>query len=1102
MMKKQWMFCLVQVLFTWGLYAQHSYECGTAYSEPVFSGGTGSRSSDCSRSSTDYTGYYGRYWHFFDIYDIRPVVKIPLNIHLFNDYFGDSQWKDQNGNYIVDLDMIESWVNTVYMDNWTNSDPVPGITNYGDYTSAKIQFEFNFYYYDDPLMYTSGTNPTALVNFLYDNPAYRDRLNELNVFVTSNGLGTALGYVTSVTDNGGNSNLMVQMTYTTLGGFFNWCRTLAHELGHHLGADHTYNSTSLNTALPDYLDDVFYWGWCASPTPGISCYLEYPSTSPNFYPFAYSTFASSSDRVTNNFMGGFAEKDYMSPKQRMILHRSLAYSFIRNYVKPEYYSVPYYPIQPNATYSVGSTQTWDFDIRMYNPILVKAGNTLIIKCKVQMSPGHDIMVEPGGKLIIDGGTVTSAYPETHFWKGVVLMGNNSVAQSYNPGTGMYTNHGYVVVRNGGKIEYAESGVTTQSGVIAADGGVFSNNQVGVNMGGPYAFTQNSTFYNSVFTLDSRLPGGATCLELLKGWQNKGTVISGSTFQFVQNPGTQSSRPLGINGQDYGFTVKETCNNPLISPCPVGDINRTQFVNLLSGIRALGGVNGNTYSVNWGGFSDCNIGVESSNVNNFLVINSTFSLPEGEEDEYVIGISNSGGTAFKIEANDFSYSGPSAADAISIGVLMHNTGIAYNEVYRNTFTKLRNGIHVSGTNYNVSQWANGLKVLCNTFDQGSTDIYTLPGSTIAEYQGISIVFGGMVLGFNPAGNLFTWSPLNGSTGHFQHNGSNPVEYNHSNPTFLYNTVPSLKTSNVVNISVGVAHAACPSKLPGGGGGPGSRIDMSGTQSEYLQLAEQYKLVSLEEDTEENAVRQDELKKQMVYHAMEFFPEMNARVHDCAMSSIPGSDCLVELNELKGDLGSLLENAEVWFAQRQYTQGIAWLQEMISDHEISGNLLPEMESRISLATLLNTFLQKGNELWNLDSAQQQRLYTFAMADHRKGNVQARDILRFYYGRTFPSEISEGENSHSQVLSGNTLPKESALTVYPNPAGDVVTIDFGTVSESPVRIELLSITGQVLQSETRTGITGQYLLDISGVPAGTYMIRTVSVPAGTGSAIIIKQ
>lgn len=1095
MMKKQWMFCLVQVLFTWGLYAQHSYECGTAYSEPVFSGGTGSRSSDCSRSSTDYTGYYGRYWHFFDIYTNRPEVVIPVNFNFLRDDDGTGGWQDIPWTY-QKIDSVLTWINTVYNSSPYPSDPVTGIP-YGSYTTTKIRFELaGIYFYNNTyLNHYSSINTSPFTSYLAANPAYQDRLKQVNIFVTDGNFSPAWGFASFITDT-------YQSVVTSYAdgdihpANFAWAaRHLTHELAHCLDLYHTYASGGENilAANIDLLDDVFKTDICGLP-PAQYCYQGGG--------WGCDVNLSNNDLCTDNLMSGNQDSRAISPKQMMKMHRALAFYSMRNYVKPEYYSVPYYPIQPNATYSVGSTQTWDFDIRMYNPILVKAGNTLIIKCKVQMSPGHDIMVEPGGKLIIDGGTVTSAYPETHFWKGVVLMGNNSVAQSYNPGTGMYTNHGYVVVRNGGKIEYAEAGVTTQSGVIAADGGVFSNNQVGVNMGGPYAFTQNSTFYNSVFTLDSRLPGGATCLELLKGWQNRGTVISGSTFQFVQNPGTQSSRPLGINGQDYGFTVKETCNNPLISPCPVGDINRTQFVNLLSGIRALGGMNGNTYSVNWGGFSDCNIGVESSNVNNFLVINSTFSLPEGEEDEYVIGISNSGGTAFKIEANDFSYSGPSAADAISIGVLMHNTGIAYNEVYRNTFTKLRNGIHVSGTNYNVSQWANGLKVLCNTFDQGSTDIYTLPGSTIAEYQGISIVFGGMVLGFNPAGNLFTWSPLNGSTGHFQHNGSNPVEYNHSNPTFLYNTVPSLKTSNVVNISVGVAHAACPSKLPGGGGGPGSRIDMSGTQSEYLQLAEQYKLVSLEEDTEENAVRQDELKKQMVYHAMEFFPEMNARVHDCAMSSIPGSDCLVELNELKGDLGSLLENAEVWFAQRQYTQGIAWLQEMISDHEISGNLLPEMESRISLATLLNTFLQKGNELWNLDSAQQQRLYTFAMADHRKGNVQARDILRFYYGRTFPSEISEGENSHSQVLSGNTLPKESALTVYPNPAGDVVTIDFGTVSESPVRIELLSITGQVLQSETRTGITGQYLLDISGVPAGTYMIRTVSVPAGTGSAIIIKQ
>lgn len=64
----------------------------------------------------------------------------------------------------------------------------------------------------------------------------------------------------------------------------------------------------------------------------------------------------------------------------------------------------------------------------------------------------------------------------------------------------------------------------------------------------------------------------------------------------------------------------------------------------------------------------------------------------------------------------------------------------------------------------------------------------------------------------------------------------------------------------------------------------------------------------------------------------------------------------------------------------------------------------------------------------------------------------------------------------------PESTALSVYPNPANDVVRVDHNF--QSPVRIILRDMTGKTLRDQSHEG--GVITLDLYGIPPGFYLIR----------------
>ncbi|RLD87187.1 MAG: hypothetical protein DRJ09_10710 [Bacteroidetes bacterium] len=218
-------------------------------------------------------------------------------------------------------------------------------------------------------------------------------------------------------------------------------------------------------------------------------------------------------------------------------------------------------LKANTTY--GTPQS------IYNTIFVSNGVTMTVKTELQMGVNAKIVVARGATLVIDGGTITHVCPD--LWPGVELRGNAGIAYQDT------VNQGRVIIKNGGTIEYAVSGIKTiatfsdddstyyddltyAGGIILADNATFKNNHTDVWFF-PYPKNENglyndnlSHFINTNFITDSSYyyfdesPGSRVILDGVRGIMFADALFENTTslnFTGYNNKG------IGIEAWDAG-----------------------------------------------------------------------------------------------------------------------------------------------------------------------------------------------------------------------------------------------------------------------------------------------------------------------------------------------------------------------------------------------------------------------------------------------------------------------------------------------------------------------------------------------------------------------
>ena len=492
----------------------------------------------------------------------------------------------------------------------------------------------------------------------------------------------------------------------------------------------------------------------------------------------------------------------------------------------------------------GENVTWTEEVTYADEIRVCSGSTLTIKSEVGFVPDGKLIVERGGNLVIDGGTVTAQ--DTMLWKGIEVWGTKSMPPD------SILAHGKVELKNGAIVEYAQTGIATikmsesQGGgggggegeieptpdyayaggrIVAYDSSIIRNCVTGVKFY-PYDYDQTSGFTGVTFaTTDTLLASGEDFNAGVYLNRVKGIAFKGCIFKNTRSTGevAQNKRGIGIYSFDSEFDVMEYCNG-ISSPCPAEYIQPCRFRKLYYGIKALNSLTTSTFTVDTAVFDNNVRALYAGAVDDITVTRSRFEL--GNSFDGARGIYLDECTGYTIEENEFIEEGNE-----TIGIVVNQSGGDLNEIYLNRFVDTKFGILTQ--NENRATDGTGLQIKCNEFVDNGYDLavtHNLPQMTkltgIAKYQGSSDT-----LPDAPAGNRFSWTGPTGVPTDINNGAQHVTYYYHSNAPTYFQLQPQYYTTSTVTIEPNYLAGwnpdqSCPSHIDTTGGGGHGESELKG------------------------------------------------------------------------------------------------------------------------------------------------------------------------------------------------------------------------------------------------------------------------------------
>ncbi len=417
---------------------------------------------------------------------------------------------------------------------------------------------------------------------------------------------------------------------------------------------------------------------------------------------------------------------------------------------------------------------WVTPQTIQSDLIIKQGATLTINCKISFSASSKIIVEAGGKLILDGGTLTSAC--NSLWRGVEVWGTKNQSQLYP----QY--QGTVELINNGTISNAECAIRLvkldnrgipvsdfTGGIVKCTRATFLNNKTAVKFY-PYQnfnplnnkeISNASYFTNVMFTTtDAYLnmqskPDFFVELNKVKTIPFNGCSFTNSIPTLIP----ACDRGTGIYSFASGFKVDRVCANNNTNPC--SSWISSNFSGLYYGIRAMG--DGGAYYVNIDHTTfDKNLrGVYIGGIDLVCINRNSFFTKIGTSQTPSSGVYLDYCSGYSVQENSFSgnYTGIFPfINTYETGIVINNSGEAVNSIYNNRYIQsLQYGIIAQNKNRN-SSGSTGLTIKCNDFQSPNMyDIAVTKSDVNATLMGINTLQGANGISTtDPAGNTFSYS----------------------------------------------------------------------------------------------------------------------------------------------------------------------------------------------------------------------------------------------------------------------------------------------------------------------------------------------------------
>jgi len=755
----------------------------------------------------------------------------------------------------------------------------------------------------------------------------------------------------------------------------------------------------------------------------------------------------------------------------------------------------------------------DFIGGIASKIIVDSLSTLYVYDTAKLRREARIIVRPGGALIVNGGTLTSAC-DGEMWEGIIVEGDSTQRQ-------IASKQGSVLLYNA-TIENARDAISTRGadeatqwdktgGIVQATNTLFRNNMSTAEFFLYENHTSNNTVSNNVshftrctFTIDDDnlfANNDATFGAHVTLYKVRGVKFNGCAFRNEVTTTTDTARGSAVRTITAGFTAKRVCPQVSnIDPCGclpsfTDTITRCSFTGFYEAVHAAN-TNGN-YDITLDNcdFRQNQTGVELAAANNAQVSFCDFDLSDSVS---YCGVNLANSTGYTVESNTFHWDSYTSAP-YPTGVVVSNSGTAENVIRKNVFHNLKYGCFISGMNGTINiKPANGLQFECNIFNGCSYDINLYAGN-IRNPQGMTSA---------GADNKFT-NTINSS---FLLTSASPFTYWHSNSVYHMPYNPSTTVTVKGNASANnCLSSLCWTGLPPTPP-PGPRGEWL---AQYRMMAEELRALS---DTIGN--RPDDSQDAETAALQMQLSDLSAAMGDLARTAIRAilSDTVVDMTLLKEWYGTIVETMCTSSLQQEQNTSIPveayLLAEVYStegDYAAADALLaslpqrfsPDEPSRNEYGNYLNLQRLRENVAGNWyrqAEAEIADLQQVAEYDNGRAARMAKEILCFFHHICYEDEpLFDLDGIGERAIHGDGVrPTANAdgLHLHPNPANTTLTVE----SDSPVRtITIYDLTGKTMLTVENCPLPAT--VNVVSLPRGIYLLRAVT-DEGVKTARFVKN
>ena len=719
-------------------------------------------------------------------------------------------------------------------------------------------------------------------------------------------------------------------------------------------------------------------------------------------------------------------------------------------------------------------------------LVIDSARTLTIKGTVHLGDTCSIIIHPGSKLVVDGGTLTSSC-SNKLWQGIQVVGDRTKHQ-----LALY--QGSVELRNSATIEnahcaihtglYGNAAYATAGGIISAEDAHFVNNRRSVafvsymdTLAGGSLGDNVSQFRNTEFIVnDNNLFAANNCgfIDHVTLWQVKGVEFEGCTFK-NQISGVSDHRHA-VYAENAGFSLMTYCEAHA-SPqpeceCPEEYATHCYLSGFTNAVELL--TTGDPYPVTIDGaqFSNNTTGVRINANNVVTVTRCSFDLQSTPEIANTsTGLILNRCNGYKVEGNDF-FKNSSVWIPKPTGISVTNSGPRNNSIYRNTFNKMRYGIHVSDTNGSTFS---GLTFSCNEFTNCEYGIYAAQNSSLAPSQG-SLSKG--------VDNIFSGT----QTSSFYNLGNTRLIYYHSNGSNLYLTNPT----GVAAESDLAASNSCSSTLCDHNGG--GSVYLAGFQSDMNAYTTALAATADAEGMENGDGAGVETQN------LESLQQALSKTYYDAVRAIM-SDSLLDLYALEQWHTAAQPIADPYsLTETRFCEGYSETFSAASDDAELSNYAEFHALKLALrnndaavgANNYSPLQPDGHVNWyTLTPAQIAQLQVIAERNTGRASVMAKGVLCFFFGICYEDEEDTDPSAETQAkraATGDEGVFDTPLRVWPNPTDDLLFVELRGAEIATVA--LYDLQGRVVETRHGTSLQGgTATVNMRNVPAGVYVLRVTA-------------